>query len=130
MHSHRKSKVTPELSRKYNTEKILARNLLEDFTASGSRGEALIEQILHQEIRKASRTGLIQLGSIVGELIGKKFPRNYTRKRDLIVKWFEDNEVLIRPFVSHLRVEFCDLDEEQNKSDADETDSEQPAPSS
>ncbi|KAK8893000.1 hypothetical protein M9Y10_030256 [Tritrichomonas musculus] len=102
----RKAKVPPSLSRKNNPEKVVTMNLLNGFTIAGSRGEAIIEEILQQKIKKASLNGLIQLGSIIGDLIGIKLPRNYKRKKDLIVKWFEEHEELITPYLSYLRVEF------------------------
>lgn len=105
----RKPKVPVEFSRNKNSEKVVTRNLLDGYKAEGSRGEALIEQIMKTKLKKASRVGLIQIGSMLGELIGIKFPRNFKRRRDLIVKWFEDNEELILPYIPFLTIEFRDV---------------------
>lgn len=115
----KKSKDTHEFSRKFNTEKALAKKLLEDFNAKGSRGEALIEQILHRDIKTISRNGLIGLGTIISGYTGINFPRNNTRKRDLIIKWFDDNELIIRPIAHNITVEFCEHDQENDKFNFD-----------
>lgn len=116
MESRRRPKVPIEFSRKNNSEKVVAHNLLNGFKAEGSRGEILIEKLMQTQIKKTSRVGLIQLGSILGDLIGKKFPRNFKRQRDLVVKWFEDNEELIDPFIQYLTVEFVDVNEAMNNN--------------
>lgn len=91
----RKAKVPADLSRCHNSEKVVTMNLLGNFVVQGSRGEKLIEEILGTSLKDVSRNGLIRVAMIVSKLIQQKFPRNFGRRKDLIVKWFQDNEELI-----------------------------------
>ncbi|KAK8837603.1 hypothetical protein M9Y10_036134 [Tritrichomonas musculus] len=109
----RRSKVDPRFSRKTNPEKIISRNMLQDFQIEGSRGKEVIEQMLQQKVEKASRVGLIQLGNIISGLIDVKISRNHKRKKDLIIKWFDENADLIEPLVPKIKVDFVDLNDLQ-----------------
>lgn len=91
MTQKRKSRVPSCLSRAKNSEKVISMNLLGNFNSQGSRGKNLIEEIVGFPLQQISRNGLIGIATVVGSLIHKDFPRNYSRKKDLIVKWFDDN---------------------------------------
>lgn len=105
-------KVPLKLSRKNNTEKEVAQNLLDNFIAKGSKGEALIEKIIGLKINQISLTGLIQISRLVSELADIKFPRNYKRKKDLIIKWFDDNSSIIDLYRNNIQVVYA-LNEEK-----------------
>lgn len=98
------TKVPPNLSRRINSEKAIAQNLLNGFISKGSRGEKLIEEIIGCPLNKITLTGLIRVSNIISSLIDVKINRNYTRKKALIVKWFQDNEHLITPIKNNLQV--------------------------
>lgn len=104
-------KVASNLSRKYNTEKEIAKNLLDGFITKGSRGEILIEQILGTQINKISLVALIQISRVISELADIKFPRNYKRKKDLIVKWFTDNGDIIDSYKQHIQIVYTKTSE-------------------
>ena len=108
----KKNQKTPNhLSRKLNTEKTIAKNLLDGFVTKGSRGESIIEQIFGAKINQISLTALIQIARVISELSDVKFPRNYKRKKDLIVKWFTDNEDVICSYTKYIQVVYtksCD----------------------
>ena len=79
----KKNQKTPaHLSRKLNTEKTIAKNLLDGFVTKGSRGEKIIEQIFGAKINQISLTALMQIARVISELSDVKFPRNYKRKKD------------------------------------------------
>lgn len=105
-------KVPPGLSRKYNSEKTVTHNLLDGFVAKGSRGESLIEDILGYPINQVSLNGLIKITSLVSDLIDIKFPRNYRRKKDLIVKWFQENAEIIEAYKHYFTIEYDQNSEE------------------
>ena len=81
-------------------------NLLGNFVVQGSRGEHLMEEILGTSVKDVSRAGLIRVAVIVSKLIQQKFPRNFGRRKDLIVKWFHDNEEKISPIKQFLIVRY------------------------
>ena len=105
----KKNPKTPiHLSRKLNTEKTIAKNLLDGFVAKGSRGEIIIEQILGAKINQISLTALIQIARVISELSDVKFPRNYKRKKDLIVKWFTDNGDVIHSYTKYIQIVYAE----------------------
>lgn len=108
----RKSKVPAAYSRRQNPEKIVTQNLLDGFVSKGSRGEALIEEILGSPLKKISLNGLIQVASLISDIANIQFPRNYKRKKDLIVKWFQDNEDIINTKKKYLQIKY----EENNEN--------------
>lgn len=112
--SKKNPKATSNLSRKYNTEKAIARNLLDGFITKGSRGENLIEQILGTQINKVSLVALIQISRVISELTDIKFPRNYKRKKDLIVKWFSDNGDIIDSYKQYIQIVYSKTSEINN----------------
>ena len=114
MHPKKNPKATSNLSRKYNTEKAIARNLLDGFITKGSRGENLIEQILGTQINKVSLVALIQISRVISELTDIKFPRNYKRKKDLIVKWFTDNGDIIDSYKQYIQIVYSKTSEINN----------------
>lgn len=98
------SKVPPGLSRNCNPEKVVTRNLLNGFVAKGSRGEQIIEEILGCTINKVSLNALITIGELLSDLTKVKLERNYKRKKDLIVKWFNDNEQRISYYKPYVKI--------------------------
>lgn len=107
----RKSKVPAAYSRRQNPEKIVTQNLLDGFVSKGSRGEALIEEILGSPLKKISLNGLIQVASLISDIANIQFPRNYKRKKDLIVKWFQDNEDIINTKKKYLQIKYEETNE-------------------
>lgn len=113
----KRSKVPPGLSRKMNSEKAVAKNLLNNFVAKGSKGQTLIEDMLGFPITQISLKALINFAILVSGLCDIKFERNYKRKKDLIVKWFNDNEEFIVPFKNYFKVIADDNDDDQNEEE-------------
>lgn len=100
----RKPRVLRIYSRKHNTEKELSQNLLGDFKVQNSKGKELIEEIFGVELKLISNTALINVTLVVSNMICQKCPRNFKRKKDLIVKWFDDNAELINAIKCYIQV--------------------------
>lgn len=97
-------KIPPELSRKRNPEKVVAQNLLNGFVSNGSKGEQIIKDILGCSISDISLRALITVALLISDITSIKLERNYKRKKDLIVKWFNDNEEIIRKYIPFVKI--------------------------
>lgn len=116
MHPNRRPKVPSGLSRNHNSEKVVSQNLLGDFIADGSRGEAIIEKIFGCPIQKISLNGLVQVASLISLIANVQFSRNFKRRKDLVVKWFQDNENNINVYLQFLRIIYNDGKEAINSN--------------
>ncbi|KAK8892758.1 hypothetical protein M9Y10_029999 [Tritrichomonas musculus] len=105
MKKGRKSRVPNNLSRSHVSERVVAMNLLNGFKAQGSRGEKLIVEITGIPLECISKRALSKLAYTFSVLIEIKISRNLCRKKDLIVKWFNDNEDKIKIFKSNVAIE-------------------------
>jgi hypothetical protein len=87
------------LSRKFMREREIAERLQGTFRAEGSRGWQLIEHIANGE--RLGRMDIWKLATVFSIVSGIRFPRNMTRRRNLIVKWFDEHadELLVYTFV-------------------------------
>lgn len=101
----RKARVPPYLSRSHVAERVVAMNLLKGFKAQGSRGEKLIFEITGIPLECISKTALSKLAYTLSVLTEIKISRNLRRRKDLLVKWFEENEDKIKIFKSHVSIE-------------------------
>lgn len=115
----KRSRIPSNLSRQINSEKVVTRNLLNGFVSNGSRGESLVEEIMGRSIKNISLNGLIQIAGIISKLINVKFERNYKRRKALIIKWFQDNEELIAPIKSNVKIVY------ENEITADDQDTDE-----
>lgn len=104
----RKQRVQDGFSRVYDSEKIVSLSLLNGYTARGSRGEKLIEDITGCSINQLHRHSITRMAEFFSILIDKNFPRNYRRRKELIVKWFDDYEEEIIPYLSCISFSFIE----------------------
>lgn len=85
-------KADKKISRRHASEKVVAQNLLGDFEVKNSRGLAIIESIMGENtFDSISRNSLLSLTTVLSKLTQIPFPRNFSRRKALIVKWFDDN---------------------------------------
>lgn len=91
----KRAKVPLGLSRSRNSEKIVTKNLLDGFVSAGSKGEKILENLLGCPLNQISLSSLIAIATVFSEMSKIKLERNFKRKKDLIVKWFNDNEEAI-----------------------------------
>ncbi|OHS96875.1 hypothetical protein TRFO_01952 [Tritrichomonas foetus] len=102
-----KAKVDPSLSRRCSSEKDVVKNLIGNFDAKNSNGAKLIKEFFNDRpIEKISRKSLLALSQVIGPLIETKVPRNYQRSKELIIKWFDENEHSIRQRKCYISVKF------------------------
>lgn len=104
MHS-KKFKGDPKKSRLINPEKVIAKYLLGDFVPKGSRGESLIQEIFNRKLEKISLPALISAAKLISVMIGVRFTRNEKRLKNLVIKWFDDNDSLIEPLKANIIID-------------------------
>jgi hypothetical protein len=93
------------LSRKFMREGEIAKRLQGTFKAEGSRGWQLIGQIANGE--KLGRRDILKLATLFSIVSDIEFPRNMTRRRDLIVKWFDEHADGLLMWASVIKLTIC-----------------------
>jgi hypothetical protein len=81
--------------RGHDSEKEVADKHLGDFKAEGSRGQLFLKKLAPQG--DITRVNLLWLGHVFSELTGVQFPRDFQRRRVLVIKWFNDNIEVFEP---------------------------------
>jgi hypothetical protein len=84
-------------SRTTMTEHDVAQVHLGNFNADGSRGMTLARMILPEG--ELTRRLLFSLASLLAGISHQRLPRDSTRRRDLLVKWLDDNCDLLSPYI-------------------------------
>ena len=101
------SKSDKKISRRHATEKAVAQSLLGDFEVKNSRGLSIIESLMGENtFESMSRNSLLSLTTVLSKLTQIPFPRNFSRRKALIVKWFDDNADELETAVKFVYVEF------------------------
>jgi hypothetical protein len=72
------------------------------FKAEGSRGEALLREFCPDG--DMTRRSLYTFASLLASVAGVPLSRDLTRRRDLLVKWVDDNCDALRPYLSFFRL--------------------------
>lgn len=91
------------ISRTSISEKNRANLLLGDFDPNNSRGMELIEHLTHHQV---SRHALISIATILSGIIGVPFERDFSRRKNLVIKWFDMNYDLILPYKDCFEIEY------------------------
>lgn len=91
MYENEKNKLPP-FSRSHDSEKEIAQKLLGNFKAKGSRGESLIQEICNSPFKQINIKDLIFVSKIISQITNIHLSRNQQRKKELLVKWYNDNE--------------------------------------
>ena len=81
-------------------EKPVADDLLGDFIAEGSKGDKLLNDFFG---KKVTVNRAVSLAFVLSKLTGLPFPRNYTRRKDLTILWFNNNYDKIIPFLPYVK---------------------------
>jgi hypothetical protein len=76
-------------------EREVARQHLGDFVTQGSPGLSFIKDVCQCE--DLTREALVILALTFSVASGIRFPRDFGRRRGLIIKWFSDNIEELRP---------------------------------
>jgi hypothetical protein len=72
------------------------------FVARGSRGERFIKAMIPQG--NVTCHSLAILAKIFSAISGIPFHRDYTRRRALVIKWFDDHIETLRPLQTIVKV--------------------------
>lgn len=77
-------------------EREIADLRLGTFIAEGSRGMQLLQRIYPRG--ELTRRSLYSFASLLAALSGIKLARDFTRRKDLLIKWFDDNYDELEPY--------------------------------
>jgi hypothetical protein len=89
--------------RRHNSEREVANQHLGDFEAENSRAyDFLIKLADGHEIVKRN---LIDIAKIFATISGIPLPRDYTRRLDLIIKWFDVHLADLEPLSTIIKLE-------------------------
>lgn len=99
----KKSDNTNIINRRTATEKDNSIHLLGDFDVQKSKGLKLLRMITSHDLTKDSILAICLTLSIC---IDKRLPRDYKRRKNLLVKWIDTYYDLCLPYVLNLSFEF------------------------
>ena len=77
-------------------EREIADLRLGTFVAEGSRGMELLQRIYPSG--ELTRRSLYSFASLIAALSGIKLGRDYTRRKELLIKWFDENYYALEPY--------------------------------
>jgi hypothetical protein len=89
--------------RSHQSEATISAQHMGSFKAEGSAGMLFLQKLCHG--RRLARESLIVVAKVLSIISGVHFPRDYTRRKDLIVKWFTDNIHDLERFAPFLTLE-------------------------
>ena len=87
----RRARVEDGYSRKFDGEKAVSANLLGNFDFANARSKKIIERIFCSSFDDIKKVHLIQLANVIGDVNKEIIPRNFLRKKPLIIKWLDDH---------------------------------------
>jgi hypothetical protein len=87
--SQRRGKRTRISDRGHQGESAISNQHLGNFTAVGSRGQRFIQSLCGDH--NITKDSLINLAHVFSCISGVRFPRDFARRRVLVIKWFNDN---------------------------------------
>jgi hypothetical protein len=82
------------------TEHDTAEFLLGDFQASTSRTVEQLREIYPHGTW--TRDSLSSFATVIGTIAGVRVGRNFTRRKDLLIKWFEDHYDVLEPYFRYI----------------------------
>jgi hypothetical protein len=85
-------------SRTTTSERDIAEFQLGDFNPELSRGMSLARMVLPEG--ELTRRILFSWATLLAGLAHLRLPRNSTRRRDLLIKWLDDNYDELKPFAT------------------------------
>jgi hypothetical protein len=84
-------------------EREIAVFRLGNFHADTSRAAQRLRQLY--PYGELTRRSLYSLASLIGPLAGVQLPRDFTRRKDLLIKWFDDNFDDLRSYFDFFTLE-------------------------
>jgi hypothetical protein len=89
--------------RGHKPEKEISEEHLGDFIPEGSLGLKFIQRMCPSY--SLTRESLVVLAQVFAVISGIPFHRDYTRRRTLVIKWFDDNIERLEPLGSLFTLE-------------------------
>jgi len=89
--------------RRHNSEREVAIQHLGNFDAENSRAWQFLVKLAdgHELVKKH----LVDVAKIFATISGIQLPRDYTRRSDLVVKWFDVNLARLEPLAAIIKLE-------------------------
>jgi hypothetical protein len=88
------------------TEHDLANYYQGDFSPSGSRGLALVQEKFPDGF--LTRRLLLSFATIISGLSNRRLPRDLTRRQVLLLKWLDDEYDAIKPYAQFVEISVTD----------------------
>jgi hypothetical protein len=79
------------------SERAIADLRLGTFSSQGSRGLEMLHRMFPSG--EMTRRAMYSFASILGALANVRLERDFSRRKDLLVKWFDDNYDVLEPFL-------------------------------
>jgi hypothetical protein len=87
--------------RAHHPERVVSEQHLGHFKPEGSRGHEFIQRVCRYE--NVTRESLVALAQVFSAASGIPFPRDFTRRRALVIKWFTDHVDALEPYRAAIR---------------------------
>jgi hypothetical protein len=87
--SYKKARKGRISDRRNQGESEISDQHVGNFAAAGSRGQRFVQALCQN--RNVTRDSLIALAQIFSCISGVRFPRDFARRRVLVIKWFNDH---------------------------------------
>ena len=97
----RKMRNSTVPNRSLMSEKQIADFRQGRFVPDGSRGKSLLENLYDGEL---TRRSLYSFTTLLAALAGIKLPRDFTRRKDLLIKWLDDNYDKVQPYAQFFKL--------------------------
>lgn len=97
----RKMRKSTVPNRSLMSEKQIADFRQGRFVPDGSRGKSLLENLYDGEL---TRRSLYSFTTLLAALAGIKLPRDFTRRKDLLIKWLDDNYDKVQPYAQFFKL--------------------------
>lgn len=91
----------PVSKKKKQTER--AGTITLNYEPCKSRGYELLKQIMREPI---TIQALLSLAFVISNYIGVKISRDYMRRKELVIKWFDETVDLWEPLLPYIRLEY------------------------
>jgi hypothetical protein len=89
--------------RAHQRERDIANEHQGQFDPSESRGLKFVQKLCNRT--NVSLDALIQLSHVLSEVSGIRFVRDFTRRRALVIKWFDDHLEELEPLQTVITIE-------------------------
>ena len=84
------------------SERQIAEYRQNGFNPEGSRGKQLLDNLYPGEM---TRRSLYSFTTLWAALAGIKLQRDFTRRKDLLIKWIDDNYDKIQPYAQFFKLD-------------------------